>query len=609
MKPLMSKLPMMLGMMSLWQACGRASDSASQLDWVASRAGESRYAYLEPRDLSEQFVFGAQIIKVEAFASSALEMSVPPLNVSLNLKSKSGNDYVLEVVSPKASEPLFAFDVKKSGSRYEVDFATAGNDVRLTELIDVIGGQTTSRKANAVWISSGTPSVLGVSQDNNTVVVDLLHKVAEGQAQRLNAERLAVRPVPGGKSGDVQVRLFLQRKSAIPAPLTERTVGEGRESAVGYFAPGLGDQKPELPIQRFAVGSDFKTNDKIKFYLKDVPSDMLQTARKAVLSWNIAFGREVVQVETAPAGVDAGDPRYNVIKWYEGLDQDVNWAGVARMAVEPDTGVVIGGHLYINGSSVRNLYRGVTKFSQDLYAESPKVFSGRIGNVDFERSPGETPVIPYVTSADQDFESYMQGYYSETIAHEVGHVLGLRHNFRGTTLVTSGTSASVMDYAPRSERSTFHGPGKYDVAAIRWGYFAEQPAPGLPFCTDEDLWTYYDCSQGDFGDAVDYAVKGLLDGTKILTSAAVKVTDEAFVSSLVSTMENAIKIKRLSSQLPAATRTETLEQIDAAYSYLWNAKPDASLSGADLQIVQDNLDLVRTLADKKLKSLRSQGRY
>jgi hypothetical protein len=78
----------------------------------------------------------------------------------------------------------------------------------------------------------------------------------------------------------------------------------------------------------------------------------------------------------------------------------------------------------------------------------------------------------------------------ELVMHEVGHTLGLRHNFRGTATIPSrklgdraftavyGTSGSVMDYNPpaialdRSKQGDYYSKtiGTYDRWAIRYGY-------------------------------------------------------------------------------------------------------------------------------------------
>src|SRR5256886_6237078 len=78
----------------------------------------------------------------------------------------------------------------------------------------------------------------------------------------------------------------------------------------------------------------------------------------------------------------------------------------------------------------------------------------------------------------------------ELVMHEVGHPLGLRHDFRGTAGIpmeklfdraytaTHGTSASVMDYNPpaialdRSKQGDYYSRtiGTYDRWAIKYGY-------------------------------------------------------------------------------------------------------------------------------------------
>ncbi len=111
------------------------------------------------------------------------------------------------------------------------------------------------------------------------------------------------------------------------------------------------------------------------------------------------------------------------------------------------------------------------------------------------------------------------------ILHEMGHNLGLRHNFYGSTdkpnfwgpvdlklgsktVKTQWESSSVMDYMSMNYENMVQ-PGRYDVAAIRWGYVdqiedasgkvvAVNPAKSTreqvqknyrlyKYCTDEDV--------------------------------------------------------------------------------------------------------------------------
>ncbi len=130
------------------------------------------------------------------------------------------------------------------------------------------------------------------------------------------------------------------------------------------------------------------------------------------------------------------------------------------------------------------------------------------------------------TMPNQDkLNDYVHQYLRLIIAHEVGHTLGLRHNFRGSNLLapeemnnqkitqSKGLSSSVMDYlpaniAPPGIKQGDYFPmmvGLYDDWAIQYGYTptnAKTPVaeksflaeiakqsyqPELSYATDEDI--------------------------------------------------------------------------------------------------------------------------
>lgn len=87
-----------------------------------------------------------------------------------------------------------------------------------------------------------------------------------------------------------------------------------------------------------------------------------------------------------------------------------------------------------------------------------------------------------------------------TISHEVGHVLGLRHNFKGSLydhdLANYPTGSSIMEYSDTSLDSQ-RKIGPYDRDAVRWAYADNSITTKYPFCTDELNGVDPLCQQND----------------------------------------------------------------------------------------------------------------
>ncbi|MFI4897430.1 MAG: zinc-dependent metalloprotease [Phycisphaerales bacterium JB059] len=115
-------------------------------------------------------------------------------------------------------------------------------------------------------------------------------------------------------------------------------------------------------------------------------------------------------------------------------------------------------------------------------------------------------------------EEFIGPMLAELVAHEVGHCIGLRHNFKGSSAYTLDEinseemkgvkpwSTTVMDYNPVNIRVAEYGDvqgdwaiidiGPYDMWAIEYGYtsgklepiLARVAEPELQYGTDEDTW-------------------------------------------------------------------------------------------------------------------------
>jgi len=132
--------------------------------------------------------------------------------------------------------------------------------------------------------------------------------------------------------------------------------------------------------------------------------------------WNQAFEaagyRNAFQVEILPEDADPLDVRYNVIQWVHRSTRGWSYGG---SVIDPRTGEIIKGHVSLGSLRVRQDY---------LIAQ------GLLGEVDG------------ITNENDPMLEMALARLRQLSAHEVGHTLGLAHNFAAST----NGRISVMDY-------------------------------------------------------------------------------------------------------------------------------------------------------------------
>ncbi|WP_066382625.1 zinc-dependent metalloprotease [Anabaena sp. CA = ATCC 33047] len=280
----------------------------------------------------------------------------------------------------------------------------------------------------------------------------------------------------------------------------------------------------------------------IVFWIENaVPLEYRDAIREGVLMWNQAFKKagfqNAIEVRQMPDDADwqPADIRYNTIRWFNSLD-----AGFAKgpIRVNPFTGEILDADIIIDANMVRSIqqqYRALKETTNnscqnfDLHS-SEVCYSTESAN---QAAMGALALslLPETKPQPEIMQEYVHQYLRSLIAHEVGHTLGLRHNFQGSTMLspqelnnteithTKGLAASVMDYlpvnlAPPGVKQGDYFPwvvGPYDEWAIEYGYkpspqtamqssipeaekeFLEQialasPQPELSYATDEDIW-------------------------------------------------------------------------------------------------------------------------
>ncbi len=199
--------------------------------------------------------------------------------------------------------------------------------------------------------------------------------------------------------------------------------------------------------------------------------------------WSQAFEgagyKDAFRVELMPEGADPMDLRYNVIQWVHRATRGWSYGGSIE---DPRTGEILKGHVSLGSLRVRQDF---------LIAE------GFLA--DYEEGKAADPVMLEMALAR----------IRQLSAHEVGHTLGLQHNYIASTV----NRASVMDYPHPlitvKDDSTLDlsnayakGIGEWDKVAIAYGYqdfpkgtneqaalndiIQKAASRGLIFLTDQD---------------------------------------------------------------------------------------------------------------------------
>ncbi|MBW4636904.1 MAG: zinc-dependent metalloprotease [Gloeocapsa sp. UFS-A4-WI-NPMV-4B04] len=378
------------------------------------------------------------------------------------------------------------------------------------------------------------------------------------------------------------------------------------DDRVGYFITAYQDFSSDNrsdPFVRYINRWDLEKKDPlaplsppkkpIVFWIENaVPLEYRDAISEGVLMWNQAFEKagfkDAIEVRQMPndAKWNPADVRYNTIRWINTVD---GFFALGPSRVNPLTGEILDADIVVDASFVRSLKQEYRSLVQPNQAQPQSFLSYLMGDRNFctnglgsQKQSNLLPLSKLATEYDlcygieaanqfalgslalslqntmpssDQMKKYIHQYLRLIIAHEVGHTLGLRHNFRGSTLLkpeelnntditrTKGLTNSVMDYlppniAPQNVKQGDYFPtvvGAYDQWAIQYGYtpsdaihplaekrFLEQIArlstkPELAYATDEDM---FDIDPGvnawdNSGDVLRYS-QSQLDNSRVM---------------------------------------------------------------------------------------------
>ena len=222
------------------------------------------------------------------------------------------------------------------------------------------------------------------------------------------------------------------------------------------------------------------------------PYEYRDVIKAAALSWNLAFEEAgfsnaiVVKQQPDDAGWDAGDIRYNVLRWTSSPNPP--FGGYGPSFSNPRTGQIIGADIMLEFSFLTNRLR-IRDVLQPggLDVNSPFRHCELGAQMQMDQMFAAQALAAGGLGEAQRAQLIEDSMYM-LILHEIGHTLGLTHNMRASQLqpdvfdaaavAAKGLSGSVMDYEavnvapPGKTQTPFYQnrPGLYDLWAIEFGY-------------------------------------------------------------------------------------------------------------------------------------------
>lgn len=227
---------------------------------------------------------------------------------------------------------------------------------------------------------------------------------------------------------------YLDYATPINEPITKRFIARHR---LKKKDPGGAVSEAVKPIVYYL---DRGTPEPIR-------SALLDGARWWSQAFEAAGYKDAFKVEMMPEGADPLDVRYNVIQW---IHRSTRGWSYGASVTDPRTGEILKGHVSLGSLRVRQDY---------LIAEGL--------------------LAPYEEGkpVSKAMEEMALARLRQLSAHEVGHTIGLAHNY----IASASNRASVMDYPhpwityDKEERIDLSdayatGVGEWDKIAVTYGY-------------------------------------------------------------------------------------------------------------------------------------------
>ena len=469
------------------------------------------FSYNIPRSIGERGLYGSQMGGSKLVEFTKIGNQIQLIAKNTQFFAKEGTPQA-QFVSESFSDSLMSSAAVVSAPHPETKSILIEANALLFS--DIPGYQTRIEASFRMPFSLDTRNT-SFSATKNTSTLTGLEVKAHFAVPRLSAPPMSPSPVPTppppSATPDPRSMFvsFYYSFMPLPEPMQARMADE----RVGFFTVARTDYTTDLNVKskehllkrwrlekKDANAAVSEPKEPIVYWLdKNIPEKYRESVSQGVLEWNKAFEKAgfknalVVKQQQATDDFNNMDAKHASVRWFTG--SDVGFA-IGPSQADPRTGEILDADIGMSDVFTRGARRAVI---EDL---------GRVRGADGE-------LCDHAESAAQELhyaldlleargmeldspqaDALAKAYLKDVIMHEVGHTLGLRHNFRASTVYDlkqiqdpnftkiNGVTSSVMDYTPYniSAKGEKQGEyvmstiGAYDYWAIEFGY--KQFAPG-----------------------------------------------------------------------------------------------------------------------------------
>ena len=521
-----------------------------------------------PQSIGERGLYGSQMGGAALVVFKKIGPQVQLIATNTEFFAKPGSPQA-QFVSEAFSDSLMASAAAASAP--DIDSKAVLVEINSLLLADIPGYSTRLEAAFRMPFALDVRNS-SVTRVNNSEQLTGLQVKAHFAVPKLSAPPLTPSPVPlpaPPRTTPDPRSLFVSfyySFSQLPETAMSPRIADDR---LGHFVTSRSDYSEDLtPRDKIHYVNRWRLEKKdssaavsepkepITYWLdKNIPLKYRKSVAEGVLEWNKAYEKigfknaVVVKQQTEKDNFDTMDARHASIRWFVGAD--VGFA-IGPSHKDPRTGEILDADIGMSDVFARGARRQI---AEDL-TRPTALNAYTIGNP--LTAHKDYPACNYADESAHEMhfamdlleargmemdsaeaEEVAQAYVKDVIMHEVGHTLGLRHNFRASTIYSmkqiqdadftrkNGVTGSVMDYTPfnlaangeKQAEYVMSTLGPYDYWAIEYAYkpinaasekeelariAARSTEPLLAFATDEEAISQFggtdpDVNQFDLG--------------------------------------------------------------------------------------------------------------